>query len=516
MENVREALMNAEIAFSNNQLDEALDWYQKVLVETPDDIYVLSRAGAICVPLGKFKDALEYFGRAKDIDPENGDNYFNYANACFFNRDYATAFYMYVEAERHGCSEDVTPRLYYQMALLCSMRQDIQSSLAYFKKCEDSDKDGVIALNPDLISEKLKLFMVQQDYENAEKCAAQLVAIQPTVFRSYMVYYSILMAHKQFSAAEKLLADADRYAELTDEDKYTLVMQKAALLMAKGEVNGTENYEKAVNLLKEYNESADLTEEQKQQINISISEAYLKLESYDDAIICLNSLLSPNTTAEMCSAVESDENTELSDYEIEEMLQEDIFQIQEKIDQGAIDDNLGMYADIEYDEDGNERHVYDDLMFASGDSDKDSPENESEEQSASNFSEPSIALKEKIYFNLLSAFLGKEDFCNAAKFANILKHSSNKYYSYYGLYVSVLAERKMNGSTSNVEQKYAEAIAFFRSKTFADPKDTLASVFRARLYIEQGKYEKAREIACLLSEGDRQAILDYEKSYSNN
>ena len=149
-------IANAEAAFANKQYSVALEWYQKALIEQPDDLYALSRAGAICIPLGKFKDALQYFGHAKELEPENGDVLFNYANACFFNHDYVAAFENYVAAEKAGCSEDVTPRLFYQLAMICSLRQDTKSALIYFKKCEEADRGDLIALNPDMISEKVR------------------------------------------------------------------------------------------------------------------------------------------------------------------------------------------------------------------------------------------------------------------------------------------------------------------------------------------------------------------------
>ena len=191
------------------------------------------------------------------------------------------------------------------------------------------------------------------------------------------------------------------------------------------------------------------------------------------------------------------------------MIQEDLERIQDKINCGEIDDNLGMYAEVEYDEDGNERHVYDESVFSSVYTNKKEPSDESVELKNTETTELSIAVREKIHFTLLSAFLGKEDFVNVLKIASILKHSENKYYAYYGLYASALATKKISGNTTSVEQKYAETIAFFRNKTFADPSDVLASIFRARLYAEQGKKEKAKELANLLSDNDKQAILEY-------
>ncbi len=509
MEKVKECLLYADIAFSNKQYIEALTWYKKALSTEPSNFYALSRAGAICVSISQFDDALKYFGKAKDLDPENGDNCFNYANACFFNKDYTNAFLMYVEAEQKGCSDDVTPRLYYQMAMLCSMRHDIKSSLAYFKKCEDYDKSGMIAINPDLISEKLKLFMMIQDYENAEKCATQLVAIQPIVFKNYMVLFSILMAHKKYIDAEKALKDAEQYAELTNDDQTTLVLQMAALLIAKGAIEGSQYYNKAIELLESYCKSENLTREQKLNALITLSEAYLKSELFDKAICCLGSLLSSDNKAINSPIDETPESVDYSSEDIETMIQEDLERIQDKINCGEIDDNIGMYAEIEYDEDGNERHVYDESVFSSVYTNQKELIDDSVELKNTETTELSIAVREKIQFTLLSAFLGKEDFVNVLKIASILKHSENKYYAYYGLYTSALATRKISDSKTSIEQKYAETIAFFRNKTFADPSDVLATIFRARLYAEQGRKEKAKELANLLSDNDKQAILEY-------
>ena len=506
MDTTKELLVNAEIAFANKQYATALNWYQKVLEITPDDIYVLSRAGAICVPLGKFEDALLYFSRAAQLDPTNGDNAFNYANACFFNKDHVKAFELYVEAEKIGCSDDVKPRLYYQMALLCSMRQDINSSLIYFRKCEESDKTGMLSLSPDLISEKLKLYMIQQDYTNAEKCAAQLVAISPSDFKNYMVYFSILMAHKKYDAAEKLLSDANAYAVLTEENKLALVMQVAALSLTTG------NYEKAIQVLEDRKAAGNLTNDQLSQLLLSLADAHSKSNHCDTAIGILHGMLTgqayvPPTPA---AADRQVPDHELTPEELEEMIRQDMEAIQERIDTGELDADMGMYAPADYDEEGNLVHYYDERTFAVAGK-ATNQEDADEQNPAEHYTLPK-ELREKTLFTLLTCHLAKDDFAPAQKLANALRHSDNQYYSYFGLYAGTMAERKLTGNSDAANRKYAEAIAFFRNKTFADASDTLACIFRARLYAEQGKYEKAAEIAHLLSDTDRQAVLDYIES----
>ena len=511
MDTVKELLMNAEIAFSNKQYETALDWYKKVLKEKPDDLYVLSRAGAICVPLGKFEEAMTFFGRARELDPENGDNTFNFANACFFNKDYGKAFALYVEAEKLGCSDDVKPRLYYQMAMLCSMRQDINSALIYFDKCEESDQTGMISLNPDLISEKLKLYMFRQDYANAEKCAAQLVAISPLEFKGYMVYFSILMANKRYTAAEKILCDAGKYAELSAENRFALTLQLAALYVAMGEENSGQKdayVRKAVGVLEECAVTRELTGEQLAQLELALAETCSKGGNQDRAIFILTNLLADPKpdNREINTKMPAYGDFELSWDELYGMLQETLADIEERIYTGQLDPDMGLYVIPDFDEDGMPVRYYDPAIFSG-------KKREQAEESAACAKQIRPVLsaenREKAMFTLLTCYLAKDGFREAEKIANVMKHSGNKYYSYYGLYVSAMACRKITGDSDTARTKYAEAIAFFKSKTFSDATDTLASIFRARLYAEQKKFEKAAQIAWLLPEADRQSVLAY-------
>jgi len=511
MDTVKELLMNADIAFENRQLEEALKWYQLVLEKEPENVYALSRAGAICVGTNNSKQAIVYFTKAMELDPTNGDNAFNFANASFFNGDFAKALELYTKAANLGCSDDVTPRLYYQLALMCILRGDIKNALINFEKCERADKTGKLVLSPDFISEKMKAFMMATEYEQAKNCASQLIAMEPANFKNYLLKFSLLMAEKKYEDAVTTLDEAGTYAELTEEDKFNLLIQNATVNIKLGEIKNDDTYiTKACEMLEvKLNEGA-LNGDERTLCIQTLAEAYLKKDESAKAIALLKLLLgeinAADTEAELPVINDEFYNQELTPEELEEMINADMARIQEKIDIGEMDADMGMYAVTDYDEEGNPVHYYEDPSLAAAPAAAE--EYEEDEPKEASF-EVTQALRDKTLFTLLTAFLAKEDFASVQKIAAILKNNDNKYYSYYGIYTEALSEKKLSGDSEKTQKLYASALAFFRAKTFEDAKDTLASIFRARLYAEQGKYEKAQEIAHLLSEEDSASILDY-------
>ena len=199
---------------------------------------------------------------------------------------------------------------------------------------------------------------------------------------------------------------------------------------------------------------------------------------------------------------------EITDEAIDSMIKSDIDSIQDKIDAGELSDDLGTYSSVDYDEFGREIHTYDEDTFDFLENAGRIKEDDTSENVQTLLS-LSVTAKERIVFILISCYLAIEDFQNVRKYSKYLLHSDNKYYSYYGLYTSTMALWKIDGYSAEVENEYNKAIAFFRNKSFSDQSDVLALIFRARLYAECGKIEKAKEIALLLSDADQSSVIDY-------
>ena len=116
---------------------------------------------------------------------------------------------------------------------------------------------------------------------------------------------------------------------------------------------------------------------------------------------------------------------------------------------------------------------------------------------------------EQLYFILTSSYMAKELYGKACEFAKKLTNSENKHYSYFGLYTETSSCRYILEDADLIEDRYNRTIAYFKSKMMADYKDSIAALFRGRLYAEIGKYDKALEIADLLSTEDKDSLCKY-------
>ncbi len=551
--NYEEILASAEAAFGNKQYQVSLEYYQKALEKKPDDLYVLSRAGSICVVLGQYNYAFKYFLHAAELDPNNGDNYYNLGNAYYFIKDYAKCLDMYTKAEMIGCSPDVLSKLYFQKAMLCGARGDAKSALMYLKKYERAHADDVKSIDPRVLTEKVNLQMALHEYEEAELTAAKLLNIQPTRFENYILYFNLLMALKKYDKAEQVLIDAQDYAELSDKDKYVLGIQKAAFYTELISVfaNDEETKARCEKFATEiYNEmlSSDNPDINKNEVKINLANLYMKAKRYDNAIVVLKEFL-PAEEIVHCDAdlspvqdipeyTEEDDN--LGEHEYGTEVAPDYADYKdEKTDYADYSDEIPDYAN--YYEEPTDYTYYDEKADSDVYSDSVEPEltdyeedkadelnNEEENNGESEIiadvvkeSVPDDVL-ERVRYILMSCYVSKEDYLNALSMAKYLKDSQNIYYQYFSRYCEAYAIRCLAGNSDlytkeSGEQKYAETIAFYRSRMMKNPKDKYAIILRSRMYAEQGSYVKAEEMTKLLGSEERNSLNEYiEQCRSSN
>ena len=529
MDNVtyKEAAANADIAFSNENYEGAVKWYDKALASAPKDVYALSRAGAALVALGRFKEAYPYFQRAIDAEPQNGDNLFNMANAYFFEGNVSKAIEYYTLASVKPCSKDVKARIFYQLALMCTIKQDYKAALINYQKFEDMDETGKASLDVDIITEKLQLYVRLEDYENAKKCAVKWVGLAPSELRAYMAYFNLLLANNEFAEAEKALDDAVKYAVTDEAGKFAVDISRANLcsLAAGSEIDSAGDFnQKAYDLLSELIVSPLGTPQQKNELVLSLAELCIKMGRTDEAIDLLTVLAEkPGAVKEEAPETDGTALPAAPDpAEIDALRERDMQRMDALVAEGMVDESIGELAEVTYDENGSPVRNYPEGTFDDIPEGADpvkfglpTPEKLVELERQAEL-ENAAELNARVNFMLLSCYSTKNDFEKVLEYAAAVKAGAKEsYYSFFGHYAEAfaalqLAKEGKRFTLEEAQDKYDRELAFFRNETMKrTPSSNYALLFRARMYAELGKYDKAAELSELLDPDDKAAVEQY-------
>lgn len=524
IENYKEAIINADMAFTNENYESALNWYNKALAEAPTDEYALSKAGAALVSMSRFDESFDYFQRAVTAGPDNGDNLFNMANAYFFSGDINKAMEYYTAAEMKECSEDVKARIYYQMAMMCTIKEDYQAALVNYQKYEDSDPTGQASLDTDIIAEKVNIYVMLEDYENAAKYAVKWQSLAPSDIRAYMVYFNLLMAEEKYDRALEVLDNAEKYAVTDEAGTFAVQVSRANFYVAAaGSSVDTENdyTQKAYDLMSELIVSPNGAPEDKNELVLALAELCINMGKIDEAIDLMKMVTEKPAYAEGYTAPKT-ADAPIDPAEIDAQLSGEMSQMDSKLASGEISEDAGELAQVNYDENGQPVREYPEGMFddmpkgvdlekfgVPSAAEIDAAEAEARAAAAAEF-------RARVNFMLLSCYAYKEDYEKALEYSRMVRSDpDNIYYSFFGRYseafsIMQLAKRGQGFTQEDADRKYAEEIAFFRAEMLkANENAAYALLFRTRMYAEMGKYTKAEELADLMAEGDKAAVMEY-------
>lgn len=106
----------------------------------------------------------------------------------------------------------------------------------------------------------------------------------------------------------------------------------------------------------------------------------------------------------------------------------------------------------------------------------------------------------------------KKDYPTVRKYARKLKESENIFYKHHGYYSEAYAVKlsEINQSfQKECTELYNVAIAYFRNATVTSPGDFLAYLYRAKSYVDMGKFEKAEAIGKLLPKDAQKSLQEY-------
>lgn len=521
---VEGCLADARIAMENGKYKEAKAILLPAYEKDPNNAQVLQKLGGVCTLLGEFEEALTYYQQNLELNPEDGNNHYMLGNAYFVNSKYQKAFAEYVEAENKGCTGEAEQKLHYQMGLICSLTGDRKAALLHLQQYEDTDPTGKIALEESYLTEKLKLYMQEEDKENAIKYARILLEAKPTQLRYYGVLFSLLMANKQYEEAEAILDRAGKYLDLSYEQTLDMLVQRVAMYAEIADAKpdkSTEYLEKALDAIDlVQNQVGQPKIEHIKEMMLLQAEIYLKENDYSAALEIAEELVKGPATQPVpaVSSIEDHQNQVKNEFltnppQIEE--DESSQKYIQQLENMALQDP-GIAADVLMNPEAVARR----LAEENGTEEKNTADVVrkmlEEMAAASETSYHMIApqsFSDRLNHVLITCYVEADRFEEVLPYAVAMKGSKTVRYANFGCYVEALAMQKLaeagKKNKAEAENVYQRAIAFYRKRMMDDPSDISAAVFRSRLYAENGKYELAAQVAGMLDDAAMQSLQAY-------
>jgi len=520
---VQGCLSDARVAMGHGKYKEAKIILLQAYQAAPDNTDVLQKLGGACTLLGEFDEALAYFTHNMELDPENGNNHYMLGNIYFVKSQYQKAFSEYVEAEDKGCTGEANQKLHYQMALICSIKGDRKSALIHMQQYEDSDPTGKVALDETYLTEKLKLYMQEEDAENSVKYARILLEIKPTDFRYYGLLFTLLMAAKRYDEAGEVLDRAGKYIDLNYEQKLEILLQRVSMYVEMAD----DNPEEMQKYLEDAMDAIDLVQGTTENLKLDNiremmllqAELYLKGNSYATALEIAEELLKGpsqqkvpevrdlsehleqlNNGSEAPGDVPQDEEFKKYAQLIENMSNKDPG-IAEKL----LNNDDAILSKLTKDNSVSEANDVDAVKKMVEEMVKDSDD-------AYHMFSPELFM-DRLNNVLVSCYIESDRFEDALPYAKAMKESKRVNFANFGYYIESLAMQKLaqenKKDKAEAEKIYQYAVAYYRKKMMDDPSDITAAVFRARLYAENGKYELAEQVAGMLDDQAMQSLQEY-------
>lgn len=488
--NVKDIIADSQVAFINQEFETALNLAKQAISADPQNADAYKCAANAYMSLERYDDAIRNYSAAVKHDPSNGNRYYDLGFALASGEKLADAMKNFAKAEELGCKPETLAQLYNVLGIICFDIGRYDDALINLSKAEQ-----IIGINMDILQRKAVIFGMKNDIRNGLLIANELKLTSPSEYRGYQIAFNLLIQAKRFEEAERELIRADKYAVPCMDyyfDCMTLELKKYE------EDKDRRHFDKALAIIEKALKEIQPTTENVMDSYINAAEIYLQLEKPDQTINCLNAAQNPaNAYNNGFEVIEYEaEIVELTDYDVEDMIESDKVEIEEKYGDYGLEE---LVESIEPDEDGS-REYFTEVEAAPEEQRSVYRLDESEKMS---YRQDNIDQINRLY---IGAYTLKKEFDRVIEYARKLQVSKNIQNSYIGKYAEANAMKELEAE--GAVQKYEEAIKFFRNVTIKDPMDIIAMTFRVQCLIDIGKYEEAEHVCGLLAKEMRGPLLE--------
>lgn len=491
MEDIKQLISSSQLAFMNQQNDVALSLATQAIRLEPNNADAYKCAGNACMSLERYDEAIRNYSLAAKYDPNNGNRYFDLGFAFASNEKLADALKNLAKADELGCTPENLVQLYNLLGILCFDIGRYNDALINLDKAEQ-----LAGVNMDILQRKAIIYGINNDIRNGLQVANQMKLMGPSDYIGYKLAFKLLVQAKRLDKAEKELEKAEKYAIPTMDfyfDKMTFELEQYE------EDKDEAHFHAALNIIDHALKTLKPEVSGTVESYINAAEIYLQLENPDRTISCLNAAQAPvsayNNGFEVVES-ELNEPAPLTEYDIEEMIEEDRERIADEYGEYGLEE---LAESIEPDEEGN-REYFTEI--------EEEPEEsvsvyKLEEQEDFELTAENTDQINRLY---IGAYTLKKDFDKVIEYAKVLQASENEQYLYIGKYTEANA-LKMLGAP-DWQAKYEEVIKFFRNVMIKDPTDLTAVAFRVQCYIDIQNFAEAEELCGLLAKEAGAPLLE--------
>ena len=485
---VKDLIADSRLAFLNQENETALNLAKRAIVLEARNPDAYKCAGNACMSLARYDEAIKNYSQAVKYDGANGNRYYDLGFAQATAEQTVNAMNSFARAEELGCLPENLVQLYNVLGIICFDIGRYDDALVNLSKAEQ-----LLGVDLDIMQRKAVIYGIKNDIRNGLHTANQIKMVAPSDYLGYKIAFKLLIQAERLETAEKELQMAQKYAGSSIDycmDRITLELEKYR------QDSDQAHFITALKIIDESMKTLQPSIKDVIESYINAAEIYLQMENADRTIACLNAAQNPadayNNGFEVTEI--QPEIHELSEYDVEDMIEEDRAKIEETLGEYGLEE---LAQSVEPDEDGNREYL------------TEIPDEPQEDRTAyrlegqeAQYTADHIDQINRLY---VGAFTLKKDFDRVIEYARKLQTSESQQHRYIGIYTEANAMKELG--MSDAASKYEEIIKFFRNAMIKDPTDMPAVSFRIQACIDLGRYDEAEQMCSLLNRDTRQPLM---------
>lgn len=482
-EQLLELVSTAQMAFVNGQYHEAFNLAKEAIKLDKDCADAYQCAANVCMSLSRYEDAIEYYQKALNCEPENGNRYFNLGYAQASVNKISEAMQNFAKADELGLNEDAAAQMYHILGIINQQLGKLDDALINLKKSE-----LLVPVDMDILKRKAAIYGIKDDISNGLNVANQMKLIAPSDYSGYQVAYIMLKQADRLEDAFKELAYARKNLM---NFPFALCSDMVNFEMTAYEKDGDLNrFQRALMYIKHYMKTEKPSIQEVTDCYLTAADLYLQIEEADNVLMCIQAAEKPVLSY----------NNGVFYYEYNP----------QKVDSTSIlnEMNSNLYRYEQYSLEQLEAMRKSETYISPDNGNKSSEEYKLSENDEFELLPED---KDRIARICIGAYTLKEDFRKVMYYALELQKSKDINNVELGWYTEARAMKDMN--LAGWQDKYTEIQKKYRNAILKDPADLNAAMLRIRCLIDTEQYDEAVQNSKYLKKELQDSLLeDIEKA----